>query len=108
MIRTLIALALLATPALADTTHQCEDGSTLTVRGGSRPDVVIKRADEIDIALPYRANTMYGKLWTPRQQLASQQCDDFNAPCAQEGNGDFGLLYWYVLDKGKTVWCPTE
>jgi len=95
--RALIALALLATPAAADTIHKCEDGSALILRSGQRGDAVIYRAGEMDIALPFRAEDGNGRVWTPRTRLAENTCDERSAPCAMERHGD-GVWYWYILD----------
>ena len=108
MSRALIALLMLTTAAQADTIIQCEDGSALIKRSGSRGDMVVYRPGEIDIAIPFRATLAYGRLWTPRQKLAELECTDATAPCALEANGDSGLYYQYTLDPGRTVDCFTN
>ena len=104
-----LALSLaLALPAQADTLIQCEDGSALIKRSGSRGDMVVYRPGEINIAIPFRSTLAYGRLWTPRQTLAELECTDDTAPCALEANGDNGLYYQYTLDPGRKVDCFTK
>lgn len=109
--RPLLTLALvgaLCAPALADTVIPCEDGSTLVKRDGRRPDMVIHRTDEMDIAIPFRFVNGNGILWTPRTSLANRWCDENAAPCAMEAHGDYGVAYWYMLDSSRRVKCRLE
>lgn len=99
-----LLFALLATPAVADTIHQCEDGSALIIRSGDRGDAVIYRGGEMDIALPIRVRDDFGTVWTPRTKLQENTCDEHSAPCAMQARGDY-VWYWYSLTPGVFITC---
>jgi hypothetical protein len=102
MIRPLIALALLASPALADeTTYRCNGGSTLTLSMSHR-EAVVRRPGDFDIAMPLAGWGMQFAWWSPHG--SSVECD--KAPCAE----DFAYTggpeqVWYILDEGQRVDC---
>lgn len=105
MIRALIILALLATPAMADytdTDFECRDGSTM--HEVNSVEIIIKRPGEMDVSLPYMGTTPYYTIWAPT--LNSRGCTI--APCAiwrfEKGQSD---EIFYMLDAGHRVDCKT-
>lgn len=101
--RPLLAALLIAsaTPALADTTFQCQQNSTMTYRDWSR-DMVIRRPGEMAISIPWGGSLGRYSYWTP----FAEESDCSRAPCAMDWVPASGQeQIYYMLEQGVKVYC---
>jgi hypothetical protein len=97
----LVSLAMLATPAMADTTYQCGKRSTMVYVDATQ-EMIIHRKGEMDISIPYAYAASRLALWATNTDLI--ECDV--GPCAEEwAPQNLPRQVWYILDGTQQVNC---
>ena len=111
LLASLVTLALVAAPVMADTLFRCEDGTNVVLYDAAREMRINGVADGFAVALPLAHAYGDSSVWTPRRfDEEDETCTPDYAPCVQYDfpSGGPDTLTYQISPNSPVVRCKPE